>query len=69
MTTLTTERTTTGRGGTARLAPVRVVKYNLLLTKQERDELDRRAVESGYSNAADWVRRQLFTSGDAKPAA
>ncbi len=67
MTTLTTERTTTGRGGTARLAPVRVVKYNLLLTEHERDELDRRAVAAGFSNAADYTRRILFA--DPTPAA
>jgi len=67
MTTLTRERTTTGRGGSARLAPPRLVKYNLLLTEQERQELDRRAIAAGYSNAADYARRTLFT--DPAPAA
>ncbi len=52
-----------------RLTPVRQVKYNLNLTPAERDELDRRAVESGFGNAADYVRRQLFTGGEPRSAA
>jgi len=44
----------------ARLTPLRPVKYNLSLTPQERDQLDRRALESGYSSAAEFIRRQLI---------
>jgi len=44
----------------ARLTPPRPVKYNLTLTPGERDELDRRALESGYSSAAEFIRRQLI---------
>jgi hypothetical protein len=44
----------------ARLTPPRPVKYNLALTPQERDELDRRALDGGYSNVAEFIRRQLI---------
>ncbi len=44
----------------ARLSPPRPVKYNLALTLRERDELDKRALESGYSSAAEFIRRQLI---------
>jgi len=43
-----------------RLTPERPVKYNLALTPQERDELDRRALDGGYSNVAEFIRRQLI---------
>ncbi len=44
----------------ARFTPPRPVKYNLALTPQERDELDRRALDGGYSNVAEFIRRQLI---------
>jgi len=52
-----------------RLTPERPVKYNLNLTPAERDELDRRAIESNCTSAADYVRRQLFTGGSPRSAA
>ena len=60
------ESATITRGGSARLGPVRDVKYNLLLTEGERRELDRRAVEQGYSSAADYIRAQAL--GQTRPA-
>jgi hypothetical protein len=59
------ESATITRGGSARLGPVRNVKYNLLLTEGERRELDRRAVAQGYSSAADYIRAQAL--GQARP--
>jgi len=52
-----------------RLTPERPVKYNLNLTPAERDELDRRAIESNCTSAADYVRRQLFTGDGPRSAA
>ncbi len=51
-----------------RLTPPRPVKYNLALTPQERDELDRRALDGGYPSAADYIRRQLL-GGESRSAA
>jgi len=55
--------------GRARLAPPRPVKYNLNLTPQERDELDRRALAAGYSSAAEFLRRELIGGGEPRSAA
>jgi len=44
----------------ARLTPPRPVKYNLALTPQERDELDRCARDGGFPSAAEYIRRQLL---------
>ncbi len=52
----------------ARLTPPRPVKYNLSLTPQERDELDRRALDGGYTSAAEFIRRQLL-GGEPRSAA
>jgi len=52
----------------ARLTPPRPVKYNLSLTAQERDELDRRALAAGYSSAAEFLRRQII-GGEPRSAA
>ncbi len=54
--------------GRVRLSPPRPVRYNLILTPGERDELDRRALESGYSSAAEFIRRQLI-GGEPRSAA
>jgi len=45
-----------------RLTPERPVKYNLNLTPAERDELDRRAIESNCTSAADFIRREIISS-------
>ncbi len=52
--------------GRVRLTPERPVKYNLSLTSAERDTLNRRAFEAGYSNAAEFVRREIIGGGEPR---
>lgn len=66
--TMTIERPRIVRGGPARLAPARPVKFNLLLSEHERAELDELAVRAGFGSAASYTRARLF-SGEKPPAA
>ncbi len=54
---MTATRDTRGR---VRLQPLRPIKYNLSLTPEERDTLDRRTLELGYPNAAECIRQEFI---------
>ncbi len=56
------------RRGRQRLHVPRAISFSILLSETERDELDRRAIESNCTSAADFIRRKII-SGEPRTAA
>jgi len=56
------------RRGRHRLHVPRAISFSILLSETERDELDRRAIESNCTSAADFIRREIL-SGEPRSAA
>ncbi len=57
MTTATLPRR---RGQRLQIAPRREIGFTLLLSEDERDELDRKALAAQCTSAAEFIRRQII---------